>query len=341
MKTIYVSITSLDDSELIPTVLGAFSNASNPERVFVGVHLYSDISLRDSFIEKVSKYSKNIRFNFTEILEENFVEMSGVGKGRKRAIQLYNNEDYMLQIDSHSLFASKWDDTLIDTLEEAKKFVKNEKTIITAYSGYYKFNALGKRVWCKHDLDGEGYTGNFLLPRYVSDERYYGTIPVWTIFTEKEMRNFPGKFIPATKFNANFAFGDSEWAKNTGLYENAEFYEEEVLQTLNLIKLGYTLVFPRIEEPVIGHLYSDFISGSYGERKPIGTYSWAGEGLSEVTGSGVAGSKNYESYISDPENLAAVKEYSKYARIHMRFGPLDAKPQAPRYFLNSEVRYEY
>ena len=121
MKSIYIALTSLDDSELIPTVLGAFSNASNPERVFVGVHLYSETSLRDSFLEKVSKHSKNIRFKFTEISEENFKEMSGVGKGRKRAIDLYNNEDYMLQIDSHSLFASNWDETLINTLEEAKE----------------------------------------------------------------------------------------------------------------------------------------------------------------------------------------------------------------------------
>lgn len=341
MKTIYISITSLDDSELIPTVLGAFSSAQNPERVFVGLHLYSAESLKNSFVEKVSRYAKNIRLRFTEISKENFPEMSGVGKGRKRALDLYDNEDYMLQVDSHSFFANKWDETLISTLEEAKGFVKNKKTILTAYAGYYKFNALGKRVWCEEDENGDGFTGNLLLPRYVSDERYYDTIPVWTVYSEKQMKSFPGKFIPATKFNANFAFGDSEWAKNTGLYEDAEFFEEEVLQTLNLIKLGYTLVFPRIKTPVVGHLYSDFISDKYGERKYLSSYTWERNDDAEVIGNGVKGSKNYNAYISDPENLLVVKEYCRYARIHMKFGPLDSEPTPPRYFLNSEVVYEY
>ena len=108
MKTIYVSITSLDDSELIPTVLGAFENASTPERVFVGVHLWASPELKNEFSEKLSKYANNIRFKFDQMSEESFAQMSGVGKGRRRALNLYKNEDYLLQIDSHSLFAKTW-----------------------------------------------------------------------------------------------------------------------------------------------------------------------------------------------------------------------------------------
>jgi hypothetical protein len=336
MKTIYIALTSLDDSELIPTVLGAFEKASNPDNIFVGLHLWSSPSLRDEFLKKLSKYSSNIRFNFTEMSEDTFEEMAGVGKGRRRALDLYNNEDYLLQIDSHSLFSLGWDKTLIDTLEEAKKFVKNKKTIITAYAGFYKFSATGKRVWC-HPGDGPGeFPGNFQYPYYVSDKRYYDAIPAWTVLLEEEVKNFPGKFMPAIKFNANFSFGDSEWAKDTGLYESAEFFEEEVVQTLNLMKLGYTLVFPKNEKPVIGHLYTDFISGNYGKRNSLGDYPGFSYEISDAEGI-----KNYKKYILDPENSQIVKEYSRYARIHISFGPLDPKPHVPKYFLNSEVTYEY
>jgi hypothetical protein len=336
MKTIYIALTSLDDSELIPTVLGAFEKAANPESIFVGVHLWSEPSLRDEFVEKLALYAKNIRFKFTEMSKDNFKEMTGVGRGRRRALNLYNNEDYLLQIDSHSLFEKDWDKTLIDTLEEAKAFVNNQKTIITAYSGFYKFSALGKRVWCHPDNNSGKFAGNFQYPYYVSNKRYYGAIPAWTVLLEEEIEGFPGKFMPAVKFNANFAFGDSDWAKNTGLYEDAEFFEEEVLQTLNLIKLGYTIVFPKMKDSVIGHLYTDFISGNYGKRKSMGDYVDFDYDYADAKGV-----KNYQEYILDPENSSVIKEYSKYARVHMKFGPLDANPHVPKYFINSEVSYDY
>jgi hypothetical protein len=336
MKSIYVALTSLDDSELIPTVLGAFENASSPENIFVGVHLWSETSLKDKFIEKLSPYVKNIRFKFTEMSKDGFKEMVGVGRGRRRALDLYNNEDYLLQIDSHSLFEKDWDKTLVNLLQEAKEFVGNEKTIITAYSGFYKFSALGKRIWCQPDNNSGKFDGNFQYPYYVSNKRYYNAIPAWTVLLEEEVNKFPGKFMPAIKFNANFAFGDSEWAKNTGLYEDAEFFEEEVLQTLNLIKLGYTIVFPKIKNPVIGHLYTDFISGNYGKRKSMGDYEEFDYDYADAKGV-----KNYQEYLIDPENAFVVKEYSRYARVHMKFGPLDATPHVPKYFINSKVTYDY
>jgi hypothetical protein len=336
MQTIYVSITSLDDSELIPTVLGAFDNASIPERVFVGVHLWGSVELKNEFSEKLAKYSDNIRFKFNEMSEEGFSELSGVGKGRRRALNLYKNEDYLLQIDSHSLFAKRWDETLIKTLEEAKVFVKNKKTIITGYAGFYRFSALGKRIWSQPNDSFSGFDGRFQYPYYVSNERYYDFIPAWTVFTQKEIEKFPGNFMPATKFNANFAFGDSAWAADTGLYDDAEFFEEEVLQTINLMKLGYTLVFPKTKDPVIGHLYTDLISGDYGKRVNLSKLA----GYSNEKGSKQA-IKNYKEYISSPENLEVVKQYCKYVRIHMSFGPLDKNPYVPKYFLNSEVTYEY
>jgi hypothetical protein len=336
MKTIYVSVTSLDDSELIPTVMGAFENASIPERVFVGVHLWASPELKDEFSKKLLKYKNNIRFRFDQMSEESLLQMSGVGKGRKRALDLYKNEDYFLQIDSHSLFAKKWDNTLIKTLEEAKSFVKNEKTIITGYAGFYKFSALGKRIWCQPDDSFDGHDGKFQYPYYVSGGRYYDLIPAWTVFTEKEIKKFPGDFMPATKFNANFAFGDSTWAADTGLYENAEFFEEEVLQTINLIKLGYTLVFPKMKDPVVGHLYTDLIAENYGKRTSLSKLPGYldEEGRKQAT-------QNYKEYLSSPENLEVVKQYCKYVRIHMNFGPLDKDPYVPKYFLNSEVTYEY
>ena len=68
MQSIYIAIPSLDDAELVPTVLNAFSAAKNPERVFVGVSLLAKDKWRQKdFISATKKYKDNIRFEFIHL----------------------------------------------------------------------------------------------------------------------------------------------------------------------------------------------------------------------------------------------------------------------------------
>jgi hypothetical protein len=333
MKTVYISIPSLDDSELVPTVINAFEAASNPDRVFVGVSLLAKDKWRSKdFIKATKKYSSNIRFENDRITSSN-LNLIAVGIGRKRAASLYRGEDYFLQIDSHTLFAPGWDDTLIDAYENAVKTVKNSKVVLTAYAGYYAYDENGKRSFC--DLNRQSVENAWLHCLYFPENLfYYGVIPRWDLIPPHVMKQLePGTFVPALKFNANFAFSSGDFANNSGLYEDAEFFEEELLQTINLIKLGYSLVYPVLEKPVIGHLYGKYFRKGYGERLSKGNYS----SKEYSTAQDDVSINNYKKFIRDPENKEAVRIYQEYAKIDLRFGSIKTNFFFPDKFLNSEV----
>ncbi len=333
MKTIYISIPSLDDSELVPTVLNAFESAKHPERIFIGVSLFAKDRWRaKDFIKATKKYSNNIKFEHTRITSSN-LDILTVGNGRKSAAKFYDNQDYFLQVDAHTMFSSYWDETLIDTYENAVKFVKNDKIVLTAYAGYYAYDENGKRSFC--DMERKTIENAWLHCLYFPrDLFYYGVIPRWDLIPPHLMQQLePGTFIPALKFNANFAFSSGSFAHNSGLYEQAEFFEEEILQTLNLIKLGYSLVYPVLKNPLIGHLYGKYFRKGYGERLAKGSYiSKEQELMLNDMSTG-----NYKSYMKDPENKDAIKIYQEYAKMDLRFGPINTVYLFPNKFLNSEV----
>ena len=333
MKTIYISIPSLDDSELVPTVLNAFEAASNPERVFVGVSLLAKDRWRaKDFIKATKKYSSNIYFKHGRITSRD-IELVKVGYGRKNAASMYSGQDYFLQVDAHTLFAANWDTTLIDAYEKAVQFVKNDKVVLTAYAGYYAYDENGKRAFC--DTARKNIENAWLHCLYFPENLFYhGVIPRWDLIPPHIMSQLkPGEFVPALKFNANFAFSSGEFAKNSGLYEESQFFEEELLQTINLIKLGYSLVYPVLEHPVIGHLYGKYFRKGYGERLSKGNYfpkdqEFAMDQISV---------NNYKNYLKDPQNKDAIKIYQDYAKVDLRFGSIKTIFFFPEKFLNSEV----
>lgn len=336
MSTVFVAMPSLYDTELIPTVLNLFEEAYSPEDVYVGVSLLDlNDELFKKFKKETKKYSSNIRIEFLELNSENYKEMFGVGFGRKRALGLYKEEDYFLQIDPHSMFAKNWDATLINKFHEAQKYVKNKRVVLTSYAGSYTFDSLGNRTFIEPNPEIRSYYSKLQYPFFANAGRYYDVIPQWDILPEKTLNSLPHKFIPALKFNANFAFGDKVFASNPGLYENACFFEEEILQTLALIKLGYTLVYPVLDGPIVCHMYTDLWVGKHGSRISMSDL-WPD--YQPELGSRTV--NQYVGYIKDPENLAAVKEYSKYARMHPFTGSMYNVPYIPTYFLNSEVKYD-
>ncbi len=332
MKTIYIGIASLDDTELVPTVLNAFESAKDPSRVFVGVSLLARDKWREKdFLKATKKYSKNIRFEYHKLDNKTF-GMLTVGNGRRRALNLYSDQDYFLQVDSHAMFVDGWDEKLITLHTDAVNFVKNDKVILTSYAGYYEYSQDGKRVFSNFERTSvENYRLQY--PYFVSGMYYHGSIPRWDLVHPQRMDDLQHhKFLPMLKFNANFAFSTADFAHNPGLYEDAEFFEEEIIQTLNLIRLGYTLVYPVLDEPLIGHLYGARIRKGYGDRLSKGDYLGDDFYLSENIAT-----KNYHAFLKDPKNKDVIDIYQDYAKLDLRFGPVRSDYVFPNKFLNSEV----
>ena len=122
--TIFVSIASFNDRWLQQTVDSAISKASNPNRVFFGVW---EQRIDSRFILD-SAGNKNIRH-----VKLTFPRMLGVGLARTGAFSLYKDEDFILQIDAHMIFADDWDNKLISNYYHVSQDTRNKKIIFTNY----------------------------------------------------------------------------------------------------------------------------------------------------------------------------------------------------------------
>jgi glycosyltransferase involved in cell wall biosynthesis len=101
---IFISIASYRDPELQWTIKSAIDNATNPENLFFGV-VYQGL---ESEMPDLS-YVKNL-----SVIKIHPKEARGAGYARSRAMELYSDENYFLQIDSHTRFAQGWDLIAID-----------------------------------------------------------------------------------------------------------------------------------------------------------------------------------------------------------------------------------
>jgi hypothetical protein len=266
-KTIFIAIPSIEDTELVPTILNALQSAENSNRISIGVAYATEFKnkkLNEVLINAFKDFN-NISFNFI-----NVNKYYGAGWGRINSSKLYNDEDYYLQIDSHMLFDSNWDTKLINIFEDAKINV-NKKFVLSGYPSAYHYNINKQRkninndwrIFCSKYVDGT------LSDRYESISEYTLSLPNWIdVDPQDYWNNTDKKFFPSPKVSGGFTFGDRDFGRNYAKYYPYAplFYDEEIIQSIELINDGYEIICPSIDIP-IAHLYSVNINENGGERK--------------------------------------------------------------------------
>ncbi len=104
---IFVSIANYRDPEIIPTLQSLFSMAQHPERVFAGV--LSQVDVKNDLI--------CIPYQHPQIRQHtvDYRESQGITWARSNIFNMFlGDEDYVLQIDSHSRFAPGWDELVLN-----------------------------------------------------------------------------------------------------------------------------------------------------------------------------------------------------------------------------------
>jgi hypothetical protein len=316
MKTIFVSMATLKDSETEKTLNNIFSAAKYPERIFVGI---SCIMKDTNSFKKIVNGNKNVRVTYTEVTKKNAAKVIGVGKGRYVAESLYNGEDYFLQIDSHTLLNDSWDEYMINLFEEAVEEVKSRKIVMTNYLPRYRY-------FPERSAETDDSSYSYYVPRQL----YFGFCPMFwdsplKYFTEQTGKIYDKKFYPAAKFSAHCAFGDKNFAKNTGLYKEAYFYDEEIVQSINLIDDGFFLVHPNTTDFPLHHLYSADISHLGGTR------DYMTESLDNLIVDKIEedAKERYLNLLKN--NKEKVKKYEKYAKINLKLGAFN-KYHVPEHY---------
>jgi [Skp1-protein]-hydroxyproline N-acetylglucosaminyltransferase len=131
-STLFVSIASYRDSRCEKTVEHAFQHAQYPKRVFLGICQQNKSGDADC-VPRSFDWEKNIR-----IKRIDYTEARGPTYARYLCTQMYKNEDFFFQIDSHCLFVKHWDTHLIDMLCDIEKRENISKVILSHYPPEYE-----------------------------------------------------------------------------------------------------------------------------------------------------------------------------------------------------------
>lgn len=235
MSSIFVQIPSYRDLELSKTIYSAINKASCENQINFGI---SNVVLHEKEI-----FITNANPKWTKITVKTSIapESIGVLKSRKIANNLYDGEDYYLQIDAHMRFLKNWDIDLIGLINSYKKMFF-QKPLISMYPASY---------W---------YDDNF-------NENYSeSNTSTCIVFTENKS-SFENTYIPsqtALAVNINcaytasiaggFIFTIGEFSNITP-NEKITFWGEEILTAARAYTSGFDLLMS--DKSYVSHLYYD------------------------------------------------------------------------------------
>jgi hypothetical protein len=230
---IFVQIASYRDPQLIPTIKSMLENAKKPNNLRFGIA--RQFHPEDGF-DDLTEFDGDSRFR---ILDIPYTESTGVCWARHLTQQLYEGEEYTLQIDSHMRFEKNWDDEMIKMIKQLQK-KGHKKPLLTGYvSSFDPENDPQGRVDVPWRMAFDRFTPEgvvFFLPE---------TIPGW-----KELK----QPIPARFYSAHCCFTLGQFS--TEVQHDPEFYfhGEEISITVRAYTHGYDLFHPH--KVLIWHEYT-------------------------------------------------------------------------------------
>jgi hypothetical protein len=230
METIFISIASYRDPELLPTLRDLLATAKNPDRLKIGVcWQYGED-------ESIEEFENDSRFHFIKVP---YQQAKGACWARNLLQDLYGDETYYLQLDSHHRFTKHWDSTLIKMLKSLKK-EGHKKPLLTAYlPGYFPNNDPAGRQDDCWSLEFDRYMPEgpiFIKPH---------SIPDWKSLTGP---------IPSRFLSGHFIFTLGKWCNEVKYDPLYYFHGEEPSLAARSFTYGYDLFHPH--KPIMWHEYT-------------------------------------------------------------------------------------
>jgi len=230
---IFVQIASYRDPQLVPTIKDMLENAKRPKNIRFGIA--RQFKEEDGF-DNLDEFSSDDRFRVLDIPYE---ESKGVCWARNLTQQLYEGEEYTLQIDSHMRFAKNWDDEMIKMIKQLQK-KGFKKPLLTGYvSSFDPDNDPSGRVQDPWRMVFDRFIPEgavFFLPE---------TIPGWQNLKEP---------IPSRFYSAHYCFTLGSFAVEVQHNPEYYFHGEEISIAARAYTWGYDLFHPH--KTLIWHEYT-------------------------------------------------------------------------------------
>ena len=199
--SIFVSVAAYLEPELEQTIQSAIDNSSDPEALHFGVFEQSK--------EPVELQSSTAKITKRWIHHS---EALGAGYARAQVQKMYNNEDYFLQVDAHSLFTKDWDKRLVQWLD-----LLPEKSVVSGWPIPYSYHkgeiVLGRHEknlwsvnephWCKIRKYGRSWIGQ---RQPLNDEQYR-----WSEIGLGGMWFCKGEFLNEVPYDPRIAWHGEEF----------------------------------------------------------------------------------------------------------------------------------
>ena len=239
--SIFISIASYQDPLLVSTIYSAYQNANDKDALVFGVCDQSDNP--DNILD--IEFAKQIHYDHVDPL---FAK--GPCWARHRAQTFFQDEDYFLQIDSHTQFSPGWDAKFINELNKIESMGASDdyfaKPIITSYprsfevldfeKGLFRLNTGDKHTqvitYRKDSLFLRGsFSRQIGIPTKCLDNTHAYLMAAGCIFVR-------GSFVKEIPYDGNYYF-----------------YGEELSMALRAFTHGYS--FFHIPDVPLFHLYTD------------------------------------------------------------------------------------
>lgn len=222
--TIFIHIPAYREPELVPTIKDALSQAKRPANLRFGICRQFN---EDDGFDNIDAYRTDKRF---KILDIPYTEAKGLPYARQQINnKLFNDEDYILQLDSHHRFVKDWDEILIQYHNRLKE-LGHSKPLLTGYLPYYNpFNDPRDRTmepWQQQFATFYPQGTIFIRP---------GLLDGWQTMSDPA----PSRFI-----SGHFVFGDGHWARTVEHDPDIYFSGEELNLTVRSYTHGYDLFHP-------------------------------------------------------------------------------------------------
>ena len=230
---IFIQVASYRDPQLIPTINSIIENAKYPENLVFGIA--RQFNEGDGF-DDLSQFGNDERFRVLNIPYE---EAQGVCWARHLVQQLYKDEEYTMQIDSHMRFEPNWDEEFILMIKQLQE-KGHSKPLLTGYVSSFDPDIYPKgrtqEPW-RMSFDRFIPEGTiFFLPE---------SIPNWKNLTEP---------VPARFYSAHFCFTLGQFSKEVQHNPEMYFHGEEMSITVRAYTHGYDLFHPH--KVLIYHEYT-------------------------------------------------------------------------------------
>lgn len=222
---IFVQIASYRDPDLLNTITDLYLKAKNPNDISIGLcHQHGD-----DYWDNPMHFANR---NNLRTISINYANSRGACWARSITQTLWQNEEFTLQIDSHSRFEHGWDESLIKLFESTN----DSKTVFSAYPSMFTpgqtYDQFDKNIYTCHVYNMKnGFIS--ARPKSIKDR---------------------SKIIPASSVAAGFIFGPSSIIHDVKYDPDFYFTGEEAALAIRLFTNGYNIYHPNIN--LIYHYYT-------------------------------------------------------------------------------------